>query len=192
MKRDSAMSFRAFISIDVEPSERMRRFHEALKGTGAPLKLVKLENIHLTLKFLGNTEENLVPKIVEVMEGSLTGLEPFTIHFLGTGAFPSLGHMKVVWVGVCNVEKVVSIAGYLNDELARIGFRKEKREFSPHLTLGRVKGGRHKERLARVIRSWSEEDFGTLEVDGIRLKKSVLSPHGPIYSTVHETTMKTL
>jgi 2'-5' RNA ligase len=180
------MTFRAFISIDVEPSDRMRRFHQALKETNAQVKLVDLENTHLTLKFLGDTSDNHVPEIVGLMEASVEELEPFAIRFSGTGAFPSLNHMKVVWVGVQKVESMRSISEFLNNELTILGFKREKRKFSPHLTLGRVKGGRNKEQLAQAVRSWMDEDFGELEVNSIRLKKSILSPQGPTYSTVHE------
>ncbi|MCK5292140.1 MAG: RNA 2',3'-cyclic phosphodiesterase [Thermoplasmata archaeon] len=180
------MTFRAFLSIDVQPSEPMSSFHQALKETNAQVKLVDLENTHLTLKFLGDTSENHVPEIVKIMEDSIEGMDPFSISFRGTGAFPSLNHMKVVWIGVWNTDGMKSISDFLNDGFTVLGYRKEKRRFSPHLTLGRVKGGRNKEQLAQVIRNWKDEDFGEMEVTGIQLKKSVLSPQGPTYSTVHE------
>ncbi|MEE9223900.1 MAG: RNA 2',3'-cyclic phosphodiesterase [Thermoplasmata archaeon] len=184
------MTFRAFISIDVQPSEQMSNFHQALKETNAQVKLVDLENTHLTLKFLGNTSENHVPEIVNIMEGSIEGMAPFSISFKATGAFPSLNHMKVVWIGVQNTDGMRSISDFLNDELTVLGYKKEKRRFSPHLTLGRVKGGRNKEQLAQVISSWKDEDFGEMEVANIRLKKSVLSPQGPTYSIVHEAKIR--
>jgi 2'-5' RNA ligase len=184
------MTFRAFISIDIEPSEQMRSFHQALKETHAQVKLVDLENTHLTLKFLGNTSENHVPEIAELMDDSIDGMDPFTISFKGTGAFPNLNHMKVVWVGVRNTDNMKSISDFLNEGLTVLGYKKEKRKFSPHLTLGRVKGGRNKEQLAQAVRSWEDEDFGEMEVPSIRLKKSVLSPQGPTYSTVHEARIK--
>ncbi len=185
-----SLTFRAFISIDVEPSEKMVRFHSELKGANAQVKLVNLDITHLTLKFLGDTKEDLVPRITELMDASVEGIEPFEIQFCDTGAFPNLGHMKVVWIGVRNIEKMKLIADFLNDELAILGFKKEKRKFSPHLTLGRVKGGKNKDRLAEVITNWRDEDFGSMQVDRIRLKKSVLSPQGPTYSTVHEVELR--
>jgi len=183
------MSLRAFISIDVKPSDQMVQFHSALKSANAQIKLVDLDIIHLTLKFLGNAEEDLVPQIVQSMETSVERMDPFTIQFHGTGAFPNLNHMKVVWIGVRGIEEMRSIADHLNDELADFGFKKERRKFSPHLTIGRVKGGRNKDRLAEVINEWRDEDFGDLDVQNIRLKKSVLSPQGPTYSTVHKTSI---
>jgi 2'-5' RNA ligase len=184
------VTFRAFISIDVEPSEQMRNFHQVLKETNAQVKLVDLENTHLTVKFLGNTSENHVPEIVKFMDASVEGMEPFSLSFKGTGAFPSLNHMKVVWIGVGNTDSMRSISEFLNDELTVLGYKKEKRRFSPHLTLGRVKGGRNKDQLAQAIKDWMNQDFGEMEVTSIRLKKSVLSPQGPTYSTVHEAKIE--
>jgi 2'-5' RNA ligase len=180
------MTFRSFISIDVEPSDTMKRFHQALIETNAQTKLVDLENTHLTLKFLGNTSEEHVPEITRLMDESVQGVEPFSIHFKGTGAFPSMNHIKVVWIGVRNIDDMKAISDFLNTELTILGYKREKRKFSPHLTLGRVKGGRNKEKLAHAILSWRNEDFGEMDVTSIRLKKSVLSPKGPTYSTVHE------
>ncbi len=185
------MSIRTFISIDVEPFERMVHFHSDLKGANAQVKLVNLDITHLTLKFLGNTSENLVPEISNLMDASVDGMEPFTIEFRGTGAFPNLNRMKVVWIGVKRIGEMKSIADYLEGELADLGFKKEKRKFSPHLTIGRVKGGRNKHKLAEVIENWKDEEFGTMEVSSIRLKKSVLSPQGPTYSTLHESKIGT-
>ncbi|MCK4444757.1 MAG: RNA 2',3'-cyclic phosphodiesterase, partial [Thermoplasmata archaeon] len=148
-----------------------------------------LDIVHLTLKFLGDTSDDLVPEITRVMESSIEGMEPFEILFKGTGAFPNLNRMKVVWIGVKNIGSMRSIADHLNAELIRYGFKREKRKFSPHLTVGRVKGGRNKHKLAEVIANWEDEDFGSMEVNRIHLKKSVLSPQGPTYSTVHEAKL---
>jgi 2'-5' RNA ligase len=184
------MSIRAFISIDVEASEKMRGFHSDLKGANAQVKLVNLDIMHLTLKFLGDTSESLLPEIIDLMDTSVDGMEPFTIELRGTGAFPNLNRMKVVWIGVKRIGEMKSIADYLDGELANLGFKKERRKFSPHLTIGRVKGGRNKHKLAEVISNWEDEDFGAMDVDSIRLKKSVLSPQGPSYSTLHESKIQ--
>jgi 2'-5' RNA ligase len=127
LARGDDVTFRAFISIDVEPSEQMRSFHQALRETNAQVKLVDLENTHLTVKFLGNTSENHVPEIVQLMEGSVEGVEPFSLSFKGTGAFPSLNHMKVVWIGVGNTDSMRSISEFLNDKLTVLGYKEEKR-----------------------------------------------------------------
>jgi len=172
--------------VDLSRHEKLEEFSRLLKETGGQLKLVDLGMLHLTLKFLGNTEEALVPRIVGIMRESVTNIEPFTIHLHGTGAFPNMNYMNVIWVGVVNSEKLAAMAEFLNEELASLGFEKERRKFSAHLTLARVKGSRNKDKVQNLLKAWEGETFGEERIENIRLKKSVLSPEGPQYSTVEE------
>ncbi|UCE73704.1 MAG: RNA 2',3'-cyclic phosphodiesterase [Methanomassiliicoccales archaeon] len=180
------MTFRAFISVDVEVQSKLEEFWEKLKGSNAPMKLVELENIHMTLKFLGDTDEKLIDDIAGVMALSVESTEPFTVELKGTGAFPNLNYMKVIWVGLENAEGLVDIAKTLNRELEKLGFQKEKKGFRPHVTLARVKGARNKNRVQEILREYEKETFSSQRVECIRLKKSVLSGKGPTYTTVKE------
>lgn len=180
------MTFRAFISVDIEVTPKLSEFEERLRGSDAPLKLVDLDNIHLTLKFLGDTDEALIDDIVRAMTLSVEHIEPFTMEMKGTGAFPNLNYMKVIWVGLENADALVTIAKTLDRELTKLGFKREKRGFHPHITMARVKGARKKNILAQVINEHKDETFGSQKVECIRLKKSVLSREGPTYSTVKE------
>lgn len=184
------MSFRAFIAVDVEQKNQIVHFSDALKETNAPLKMVDIENIHITLKFLGDTDESKVDDITEIIKGSIEGLKPFTINYRHVGAFPNLNYMKVIWLGIQNAEPLIKIAKYLEDNLRNLGFIKEKRGFRPHITLARVKGPKRKNELQSVIKSYSDMDFGVQEIKYLRLKKSVLSRVGPTYSTVREVMMQ--
>ena len=184
------MSFRAFISVDLEPQQKLTEFWESLKGTNAPLKLVNLDIIHMTLKFLGDTEEGLVDDIERIMKDSIKDVEPFEVQLKGTGAFPNLNYMKVVWVGLEGADPLISISKILDREISKLGFKKEKRGFRPHVTLARVKGPKNKKILADVINEYKDVDFGVKIVDCIRLKKSVLHREGPTYSTVREVKFK--
>ena len=180
------MSFRAFISVDVEASDKLWEFEERIRNCNASLKMVDMGNIHLTLKFLGETDEGLVDSIAEIMALSVEGIEPFTMGLRGTGAFPNENYMKVVWVGLENTEALATIARTLERELSKLGFKREKRGFRPHITVARVKGPKNKSRLAGVLREYRDDVFGSQTVECIRLKKSVLSREGPTYTTVKE------
>jgi len=182
----SAQIFRGFIAVDIEPTDQLRLFSENLRGAKAAMKLVELKNFHLTLKFLGNTRAEILPEIVSVMKGSVEGIEPFTMTLRGVGVFPSIQHIKVIWVGIHGGERLSQIAGFLDEELKQLGFKREKREFRPHATIARMKGKRGKERIQEIIKANRETLFGQQLVDGIRLKKSVLTPEGPIYSVLEE------
>ena len=183
------MTFRAFISVDFPKLDTLRALTDELIRTGAPLKLVDLHQVHLTLKFLGETEEALVSKIEEAMRASVVGVTPFTVRLTGTGAFPNIRRMNVLWVGMVGGEPLVEVARRLDAGVEPLGFPREKKSFSPHVTIGRVKGGGGLDPLRRVVTDHAEDAFGEAYVDRIRLKKSVLTPQGPAYSTVEEVLL---
>jgi len=192
------MTFRGFISIDVEPTEKMHEFIDELERTGAPLNMVDPNQLHMTVKFLGDTEEDIVDEIVEKTEFALEPYGPFKIDLKGTGAFPHLGFMKVVWIGSeVSPEETQSseneefdllsdIAHRVEEELVPLGFDRDDREFSPHITVARVKGGKNKEKLKGTIEKYEDEEFMTWDVEKLTLKKSILKKTGPEYHTVEE------
>ncbi|NLK25841.1 MAG: RNA 2',3'-cyclic phosphodiesterase [Euryarchaeota archaeon] len=180
------MAIRTFIAVDLERDERIETFGTALKHADPSLKIVNPSLIHITLKFLGDVEEGQIPKISEAMHSAVQGVEPFTIAFRGTGAFPSLNRIRVVWVGMIDSQALGTIARRLDERLATIGFARETRPFAPHLTVARARSMHSNPSVRRVIQDHAQDDFGQQEVRVIRLKKSVLTPHGPQYSTLEE------
>ncbi len=152
---------------------------------GGDLKPVERENIHLTLKFLGNVS---TPRLGEV-KSSLQQLTfpAFTAEIKGAGAFPSLNHMNVIWVGVSEGwSQVEQIYEQVEKLLSGLGFRRENRPFSPHITIARVRSGRKRDEIANFLQHLSDESFGSVTVDKVRLKQSILSSSGPKYSTLLE------
>lgn len=178
------MAFRAFIAVEMGRHSELESFSRAVESTGAHLKMVNLKNLHVTLKFLGDVDEALVPEIRGAMESAVDGQSPFQLRLRGAGAFPNLGRISVVWAGLEDAGPLVDIAGKLDAGLSGLGFRKERRPFSPHVTVARVKSGKNRDAVADVIRGHEGAEFGTVDVDRIILKKSVLTPRGPIYSDV--------
>ena len=178
------MSFRAFVAVEIDELPELRKFSAEVKRTGAPLKMVNLDNLHVTLKFLGDTDEEIVNEIQSVMQDAVSGIRPFNIAVRGSGAFPNLNRISVVWAGMEGAEPLAKIAGKIDAGLENLGFKREKRKFSPHVTIARVKGGRNKELLAQVIENNKTTHFGEIQVNEIILKKSVLTPSGPIYSDI--------
>ncbi len=159
-------------------------FCDALVDTGANLKIVAPENMHLTLKFLGDTDEGLRPDIRDAIEECVEGIEPVELAMKGAGVFPKWSYMRVIWVGIDGAEPLVTVAERLEDALQPLGFKREKRGFKPHLTIARVRSGRKKGHLKRVVQQHEDTEFGQWRVREIRLKKSVLGKGGPTYSTV--------
>ncbi len=179
---------RSFISIDLEDKQVLSRIASilsSLQALGGDLKAVEGENIHLTLKFLGNVS---APRLAEV-KSSLKQLtfQSFTAEIKGAGAFPNLKHMNVIWVGVNEGwTQVEQIYEQVEKLLSGVGFKRENRRFSPHITIARVRSGRRRDETASFLQHLSEESFGTITVDKVQLKQSILSSSGPKYSTLLE------
>ncbi|MGD0056430.1 MAG: RNA 2',3'-cyclic phosphodiesterase [Methanomassiliicoccales archaeon] len=184
------MSFRAFISMDVAVHPKIVEFSKELRRRGSMLKVVDPNIIHLTFKFLGETDEVLIPRIREAMERSVEGVAPMSVRFKGVGAFPSISRIKVVWIGVEGGENMSLIARRLDDELSFHGFKREERPFAPHITLARMREGGSAGFVRELLDASMNEEFGVQLMDALSLKKSVLSPKGPTYSTVEEVRLK--
>lgn len=175
-------TFREFIAIDIDSNKKLVEFGNEVKKTGADLKLVEPDNIHITLKFLGDTEETLAEEIEEIIKNAVKETKSFNIQLKGTGVFPNNNYIKIVWLGIQNGEPIAEIAQRIDDQTSKIGFEKEKRGFSPHLTIARVKTASNKDKLLQVLEKYRDAEFADIKVEAIKLKKSELTPNGPIYT----------
>jgi len=179
---------RSFIAFDIDNERIIERFSEAqqmLVRTGADLKLVKPENIHVTMRFLGDVTAHMVDLIYGVMQK--VSLSPFDVEIRGLGAFPKLQYARVVWAGIGKgADQLSGIFGQLEPKLRELGFKPDSKGFSPHLTIARVRSGRGKSELIRCIMDSADYEFGIVNAACLRLKRSVLTPKGPIYSTLRE------
>ena len=181
-----SVKFRAFVSVDIRPGEPLISAVRDLQRSRADLKIVRTELMHLTLKFLGDTEEDLIDDVMARIAGASDGVEPFSIHLKGMGAFPSLSNIRVVWVGIEDGRFLTQIAGKLDSSMSDMGYESDKKGFVPHLTLARTRSPKNIIAVQEILRTNAATDYGEYQVDRILLKKSVLNPQGPIYSTVGE------
>lgn len=184
------MKFRAFVAVDIEPSERLMAVIRELAQSRADLKIVKPQQLHVTLKFLGDTDDSLVEEIRSRMGSSAAGIRPFAMRLVGMGAFPSLSNIRVVWVGIEDGKLLKSIADGLDQSLGSLGFERDKKGFVPHLTIARTRSPRNLANVQEIIRSNAATDYGEYPVEMILLKKSVLSPQGPAYSIMCEHPLR--
>ena len=176
---------RLFTAIDIGMLKGLVAAIKDLEQTSANLKIVDPEIVHCTLKFFGEVPEHRIEGIVKAMELSVVDAAPFVLSVKGMGVFPSLEYIKVIWVGLEGTP-IITIAERLEQNLNQIGFKKEKRPFTPHATLARVKSVREKEQLKDVIQRYQNTYFGEIQVDAIFLKQSELQPTGPIYTILHK------
>ena len=178
--------FRGFIAIDIDSFPKLVQFENEIRNLGANVKLVEPENIHITLKFLGDTNEEYADRIDEIMKDAVKDINPFEIKLKGAGVFPNQNYIKVMWIGIENGEQIGKIVSKIDEKISELGFEKERRRFSAHLTIARVKSAKNKEKLLELIEKYRDIEFGSLKVDTIKLKKSELTPKGPIYTMLKE------
>src|SRR3989344_718565 len=165
------------IVISEEVKNNLKLIYNLLKATGADLNLVSLENLHFTLKFLGDVDKENIPDIVEKI--SSIKQRPFKVKVQSMGFFPSLEKINVVWVGT-ESEELISLMKKINIDLDEIR-KNEFKEEIPHLTIARVKSGKNREKLKELIVNHKNDVFGEMAVDRIILFESKLTPQGPIY-----------
>jgi 2'-5' RNA ligase len=181
-------SLRSFLAFDIETDTVLNRLgavQRLLVQTGADLKLVDPQNIHITIRFLGNIKLASVDRISEEM--NQIQFTPFNVQIKGLGAFPSLSYPRVVWAGIQGgAYQLKSVFSQMELRLRGLGFTPDSKGFSPHLTIARVRSARNKVRLAKLITEKVDYDFGIVKANCIRLKKSDLTSRGPIYSTLKE------
>lgn len=139
----------------------------------------------MTLRFLGEIPQATVDRVKEAM--GIVRFSRFEVEFSGLGAFPSLNRINVVWVGMKHGhEQLSEIFHQLEPKFRQIGLAPDNKGFSPHLTIARVRSSVNKAALAEYVSSLRDQDFGKMPVRTVRLKKSTLTPKGPIYTTIHE------
>ncbi len=160
------------------------------KGGGGRIKWVAPKNIHMTVRFLGDTDEDKVPAVKESIQRVASRYKVVECVVDTLGAFPDLKRPRVFWAGLSGgIELLESIAVDMEEEMRRLGFPPEDKKFKPHLTLGRVKESYGLEDLAAYMRNYQVAPI-SFRLDKLVLFKSILTPQGPIYSRLLEANLK--
>lgn len=185
---------RTFIAIELseELQAELAAVQEKLKAsTTGQVKWVEPGNIHLTLKFLGNITTSQVEEVKKILTEASAKLEGFELTLAGAGAFPRPEYPRVVWAGVDEgKERLAQIAELLEKNLEKIGFPREARAFSPHLTLCRIKFLKDKKGFSSLINSLDFRAQNRQRVEKITLMKSTLTPKGPIYTPLYHAQLR--
>jgi len=194
---------RLFIAIPIEEEikESLVKFQKQLKATQADIKLVQPDNIHMTLRFLGEVDEKVVPSIIEIMKKAVSGYQSFEAELKGIGGFPTVSSPRVVWVGyreLLNTYKTKQIYEKIENGLVGLGLAPDAHSFSPHITIARVKSSKSplNPPLLRGVGGMSgllkeESDFnaGTQAIKEVILFQSQLQPTGAVYSMVYSAVL---
>ncbi len=178
---------RSFIAVELNEGirEELKNVQEDLKKLNLDVKWVEINNIHLTLKFLGYADTQDLEKIKTILKETAVLFKPFEISLSDLGVFPKIDFPRVIWAGLNQgKDELIKIASVLEENLKKLGFTPEDREFSPHLTLGRVRSAKNKDKLKNYFTS-SKPDFSKRqEIKTLTLFQSQLSPKGPTYTAL--------
>jgi 2'-5' RNA ligase len=156
---------------------------ERLRAEAPRVAWVQAENLHLTLKFLGTVADPLVEPVRQALGAAAARAGPFDLTLEGLGAFPGHSRPRVIWAGIASGHEAArALAGLVDSALAPLGFPPEGREFSPHVTLGRVREPRRDDVLSRLVSASRSTRFGSVQVRAIALMRSELSPRGARYT----------
>lgn len=149
------------------------------------IKWVPTDNLHLTLKFLGDVENTEVHDICKIISDVCYQFDPFPLRFVGTGAFPDLDRPRLLYVGVEDpTGALVEMVSRLEEDLAKLGFKPEPRDYRPHLTIGRCRSRRISPEVLEVMQAHGDHEFGEMETDVVELIASFLDKTGPTYNVM--------
>ena len=187
-------TIRAFIALHIPAliKSAISTLQNDLNAHPFPIKWVRPENMHLTLRFLGNIPADPQADIHHQMTLAATDIEPFTLTLKGVGAFPDTRQPRVVITELGHGSpSLIDLKSSLDSHLEPLGFEKETQSFKGHLTLGRVKGSIDSRRFRDAIAPVAEFETKPFTVDRILLYRSDLKPFGPVYTKLSEARFGT-
>lgn len=187
------MAKRLFVSVDLDGlDDAVATVQDRLDGVSG-LRLTDPGQVHVTLKFLGDTDPDRVGDVVDALETAVedSGVDPFEAAFGGLGVFPSLSYISVVWIGVRDGRgdtELTALHEAIEEQTVAMGFDPADHEFTPHATIARMDHAGGKDTVQRVVESEAPA-VGRLPVEEVRLKESELGPDGPTYRTVGSVSL---
>lgn len=186
---------RTFIALTLPEQIRSRLALLQVELRETDVKWTAPENIHLTLKFIGEIDEKTLDRIILTLEKFIPEKKSYYARVSALGVFPEIHSPRIIWIGLSEGNKEsCDIAQEIEEKLSDTGISKEERAFTSHITIGRVRSGRNKDRLLRKINeinSLENEDLRFL-VDRVTVYKSTLTPKGPVYEAIKELRLATI
>ena len=190
MKNIKEKTIRSFLAIELDEElvPKILDVQKEFKKTNANIKYVPSQNMHFTLKFFGNIDLDMVEDISSAVEKVIKNYSSFDLNIKNCGCFPNKKVIKVLWLGLEEGSPIKDLQKDLEQkdldkEFRKLGFKKEK-NFISHLTIGRVKSPKNKKEVREAIEKLENIEIGQMSVSKICLKKSTLTPQGPIYEDI--------
>lgn len=187
---------RAFIAVEI-PLEIRKSVCKVIaplqEEVGNAVRWVPMENMHLTLKFLGDVSPVNVELLSQMLRAEVDLFHCFDLHLSGLGAFPNIKRPRVIYVGIQAPPTLDSLQRGIESSARRLGYESEERGFSPHLTVGRIKQnvtGAEQQTIRHALEETRIDSLGTARVDSVHLYKSDLKPTGSVYTRLSSAQLK--
>ena len=181
-------TWRLFIALPIEVSPPLLAQLKALAKLGRSVRPIRVEQVHLTLKFLGEVDIVRIPSIKTVLDDIGTTRTSFAWSIRGLGAFPNVARPRVVWAGVEPQEPAIALVNEIDRRLGPLGFPKESRPYHPHVTLARVEG-RPLDELHQILHSQGAQDYSRQQATSLVLYRSLLKSSGATHQKIHEVSL---
>ncbi len=183
---------RLFAAIKISPEQTFQQIYWNLRGQlkNEKIKWVDLQNIHITLKFFGETPDSRIPDIVHVLDEIQQKFQPFNITLNGVGIFGSSYKPRVIWFGIKENKALMDLGLNVLESADNIGFERDRQNFRPHLTIGRIKYIEDKRSLNKVIEPYRDLKIQESEVTEMHLYESILQPSGPVYKVIQSFSLQ--
>ena len=174
---------RIFIALKIDPADELMKMFSAFKTAlkDDKIKWTGTSNLHVTLAFLGDTDERKVKDLDRMLKDTCEGSGEFELRLRGAGIFRSLKDPRVVWTGISYSENLKRLHEMVRDGLNNTGISIENRKFSPHLTLGRIRSIKDSSVLSSLIELYQDKELQNQVVKEVILYESILYPAGPVY-----------
>ena len=186
-------ALRLFLAIDIPPfeKEKIAQVQNQFRNLDMDATWVKPANIHLTLKFLGNTDSRDLPGIKEHILNVVKPINRFSVSLGEVGVFPNTRKPRVLWVDLQDPENNLStLQKMINEAAAQLGFPTEPQPFTPHLTFGRIKSSKGKTRLCELVKNIERMKSDPFDVSSVRLYQSRLTPKGAVYTVLEDFPLR--
>ena len=174
------MLIRMFISIDVPITDEISSLLKTLRDIKG-IRVPPEGQIHLTLKFLGDTDEKKVTKLCASIREALSDSSSFDVNISGLGAFPNERNPRVLWMGVKEPEELIGLADVVDETVRSLNLRCDDKKFSPHITVGRIDG---RPDLKDIFKENKGKGFCSFRCSSVKVMKSELTPKGAIHSVI--------
>ncbi|MDI6632426.1 MAG: RNA 2',3'-cyclic phosphodiesterase [Bacillota bacterium] len=177
-------TLRLFWAVSLPPAvrEKLAAVQDLFRGLPLDVKWVETENLHITVRFLGETGTHLVEPLTAAVAERVAETAAFTLRLGEVGVFPSVRKPRVLWVGIRNFEPLVALNRLVEEAVRSLGFPPENKPYSPHVTIGRFRTATGARALERTIAAAGPQEVGEVIVDGLELLASRLTPAGPVYT----------